>query len=195
MVQIGYINAQQHPLRGYFVHVYPKPHRIPPQRHNALRSSDPTFAAHSKAAFSSNPAHDFDDEDDDRDAEFRSGRRSTEASGGGVGGGPSSASSLGYHRRDPDDEYALLHNSDADDLGGPHGTPAPPPFYDPTRDNAAHNNNNININSTIPLPGSGDATTTTSYLHDYDTSYGGAYEADIRPQQPTGSFHDRYADR
>ncbi|OJD19155.1 hypothetical protein AJ78_00855 [Emergomyces pasteurianus Ep9510] len=144
--------------------------------------SDPTFAAHSKAAFSSNPAHDFDDEDD-RDAEFRFGRRSTEANGG-----PSS--SLGY-RRDPDDEYALLHNTEADDLGGPHGTtPAPPPLYDPTRDNSASNNNNNN-RSSMPLPGSGDA---TSYLHDYDTSYGGAYDGGSRPQA-TGSFHDRYADR
>ncbi|KKZ68520.1 hypothetical protein EMCG_05804 [[Emmonsia] crescens] len=138
--------------------------------------SDPTFAAHSKAAFSSNPAHDFDEEDD-RDAEFRSGRRSTEAIGG-----PSS--SLGY-RRDPDDEYALLHNNEGDDMGGPHGVAAPPPLYDPTRDNGASS-------TPLPRPGSGD--TNNNYLHDYDTSYGGAYGAGNNPQA-SGSFTDRYADR
>ncbi|EEQ84601.1 uncharacterized protein BDCG_07870 [Blastomyces dermatitidis ER-3] len=143
-------------------------------------SSDPSFAAHSKAAFSSNPAHDFEDEDD-RDAEFRSGRRSTE----GTGGGPSS-SSLGY-RRDPDDEYTLLHNSEADDMGGvPHGAAAAPPMYDPTRDHDG------GVNST-PLPGASDAGR-SSYLHDYDTSYTGAYGAGHR-SQASGSFNDRYADR
>ncbi|PGG99578.1 translocation protein SEC72 [Blastomyces parvus] len=142
-------------------------------------STDPSFAAHSKAAFSSNPAHDFDEEDD-RDAEFRSGRRSTEA----ATGGPSS--SLGY-RRDQDDEYTLLHNSEADDIGGgPHGTAAPPPMYDPTRDHDG------GVNST-PLPGASDAAGST-YLHDYDTSYTGAYGAGHQ-SQASGSFNDRYADR
>lgn len=71
--------------------------------------SDPTFAAQSKAAFSSNPAHDFEEEDD-----FRSGRA------GGMA--PSS-------RADRDEDYALLQQSEVDDLGNRtamHGG------YDPT---------------------------------------------------------------
>ncbi|KAG5301111.1 hypothetical protein I7I48_01011 [Histoplasma ohiense] len=145
-------------------------------------ASDPSFAAHSKAAFSSNPAHDFDYEDD-RDAEFRSGRRSTEGVSV-IGGGPSS--SLGY-RRDQDDEYTLLHN-EADDLGGmPHEPPAPPSMYDATR-----GNDNSNALNNTPLTNAGDAN--ASYLHDYDTSYGGAYAAGSR-SQASGSFHDQYTNR
>ncbi|KAL4932943.1 uncharacterized protein BDV17DRAFT_143947 [Aspergillus undulatus] len=96
--------------------------------------SDPTFAAQSKAAFSSNPAQDFDEEDD-----FRSGR-------GGLG------SSL----RDRDEDYALLHQSEVDDLGSnAGGRSAMHGAYDPTNPSS-------------------------SVLHDYNaseysTSYGGAH--------------------
>ncbi|BCS29990.1 uncharacterized protein APUU_80293A [Aspergillus puulaauensis] len=72
--------------------------------------SDPTFAAQSKAAFSSNPAQDFEEEDD-----FRSGR-------GGMG---SSA-------RDRDEDYALLHQSEVDDMGNPNSRSAMHGTYDPT---------------------------------------------------------------
>ncbi|CAP98772.1 hypothetical protein EN45_012220 [Penicillium chrysogenum] len=95
--------------------------------------SDPTFAAQSKAAFSSNPAHDFEEDDDD----MRSGR------GGGMG-----ASSRG----DRDEDYALLHQSEVDDLSNAHGRTAMQGSYDPT----------------APAPG--------GILHDYNnTSYGGAH--------------------
>lgn len=94
--------------------------------------SDPTFAAQTKAAFSSNPAHDFDEEED----EFRSGRA----------GGDGASSRL-----DRDEDYALLQQSEADDLAS-HGGSAMHSSYDPT--------------STAP----------GSVLHSYDnTSYGGAY--------------------
>ncbi|KAL6236171.1 hypothetical protein BDW75DRAFT_207552 [Aspergillus navahoensis] len=90
--------------------------------------SDPTFAAQSKAAFSSNPAQDFDEEDD-----FRS------------------RAGMGSSIRDRDEDYALLHQSEVDDLGNPGGRGA----YDPT-------------------------TSSGSVLHDYNaseysTSYGGAH--------------------
>ncbi|KAJ5836485.1 Tetratricopeptide TPR2 [Penicillium robsamsonii] len=96
--------------------------------------SDPTFAAQSKAAFSSNPAHDFEEDEDN----FRSGR------GGGMG-----ASSHG----DQDEDYALLHQSEVDDLGNAHGRTAMQGSYDPT----------------APAPG--------GILHDYNSStgYGGAH--------------------
>lgn len=95
--------------------------------------SDPTFAAQSKAAFSSNPAHDFEDDEDD----FRSGR------GGGM-----AASSRG----DQDEDYALLQQSEVDDLGNAHGRSAMHGSYDPT----------------APAPG--------GVLHDYNnTGYGGAH--------------------
>lgn len=95
--------------------------------------SDPTFAAQSKAAFSSNPAHDFEEDDDD----MRSGQ------GGGMG-----ASSRG----DRDEDYALLHQSEVDDLGSSHGRTAMQGSYDPT----------------APAPG--------GMLHDYNnTGYGGAH--------------------
>ncbi|KAJ5378677.1 hypothetical protein N7509_011796 [Penicillium cosmopolitanum] len=90
--------------------------------------SDPTFAAQSKAAFSNNPPHDFEEDEED----FRSGR------GGGM-----AASSRG----DQDEDYALLQQNEADDLGrsAMHGA------YDPT----------------APAP--------SSVLHDYgNTSYTGA---------------------
>ena len=95
--------------------------------------SDPTFAAQTKAAFSSNPAHDFEDDEDD----FRSGR------GGGM-----AASSRG----DRDEDYALLQQSEVDDLGHVHGRSAMHGSYDPT----------------APGPG--------GVLHDYNaTGYGGAH--------------------
>ncbi|WEW56533.1 hypothetical protein PRK78_001979 [Emydomyces testavorans] len=74
--------------------------------------SDPTFAAQSKAAFSSNP-HDPDEEDGD--TEFRTGRP----------GGPHSS----HH--DDGDEYALLQQNEIDDMGS-HGARPPPSAYDPT---------------------------------------------------------------
>lgn len=71
---------------------------------------DPTFDAQTKAAFSSNPAHDFEEED-----EFRSGR---------VGeGGPSN------YGNDRDEDYALLQQNDGDDLGNHGGVQG---AYDPT---------------------------------------------------------------
>ncbi|KAF4217724.1 hypothetical protein CNMCM8980_005659 [Aspergillus fumigatiaffinis] len=94
--------------------------------------SDPTFAAQSKAAFSSNPAHDFEEEEDD----FRSGRAGMGAS----------------VRNDQDEDYALLHQSEVDDLGNGNGRTAMHGAYDPTA-----------------TTGSG------SVLHDYNTSYGGAH--------------------
>lgn len=101
--------------------------------------SDPTFAAQSKAAFSSNPAQDFEDEDD-----FRSGR------GGGM-----AASSRG----DRDEDYALLQQSEADDLG--HRTPMHG-GYDPT----------------APAP--------AGVLHDYNTTgYGGAHGQHSVPYTPS----------
>lgn len=93
--------------------------------------SDPTFAAQTNAAFSSNPVHEFDEEDD-----FRAGRT-------GDGGG--------RYPPDREDDYAPLQQSEADDLGGPPHTSATQGAYDPT----AH------------APG--------AVMHDYDTSYGGAY--------------------
>lgn len=65
--------------------------------------SDPTFDAQTKAAFSSNPAQDFDEED-----EFRTAR------GAGVGEGPS------HYGQDRDEDYALLQQSEADEFGGSH---------------------------------------------------------------------------
>jgi hypothetical protein len=98
--------------------------------------SDPTFAAQSKAAFSSNPAHDFEEDEDD----FRSGR-------GGMG-----ASSRG----DQDEDYALLQQSEIDDLGHS-GRSAMQGAYDPT----------------APAPGG---------LHDYNTTgYGGAHGQHYNP--------------
>lgn len=68
--------------------------------------SDPTFAAQTKDAFSSNPVADFEDDEDD----FRSGRVGAAASDHGSN----------------DEDYALLHQSEMDDLG-PART-----AYDPT---------------------------------------------------------------
>lgn len=102
--------------------------------------SDPTFAAQSKAAFSSNPAHDFEEDEED----FRSGR------GGGM-----AASSRG----DRDEDYALLQQSEIDDLGNRtamHGG------YDPT------------------APSGG------GVLHDYNsTGYGGAHGQHGVPYTPS----------
>ncbi|KAL2818178.1 hypothetical protein BDW59DRAFT_152227 [Aspergillus cavernicola] len=72
--------------------------------------SDPTFAAQSKAAFSANTAQDFEEEDD-----FRSGR-----------------AGMGSSARDRDEDYALLHQSEVDDLGNPNGRSAMHGAYDPT---------------------------------------------------------------
>ncbi|KAJ5104783.1 hypothetical protein NUU61_002130 [Penicillium alfredii] len=105
--------------------------------------SDPTFAAQSKAAFSSNPAHDFEEEEDD----FRSGR----------GGGMSAPS-----RGDRDEDYALLHQSEVDDLSNSHGRTAMHGAYDPT----------------APAPG--------GVLHDHDynnTGYGGAHGQHYAPTE------------
>ncbi|KAE8555433.1 hypothetical protein EYB25_000129 [Talaromyces marneffei] len=99
--------------------------------------SDPTFDAQTKAAFSSNPAHDFEEED-----EFRLGRG---GGGGGAGGeGPS------HYGQDRDEDYALLQQSEADELGGSHhgGVSG---AYDPTSTHGG------------------------SVMHDYDTSYNSGY--------------------
>ncbi|KAL1962604.1 hypothetical protein VTN77DRAFT_9397 [Rasamsonia byssochlamydoides] len=103
--------------------------------------ADPTFDAQTKAAFSSNPAQEFDEED-----EFRSGR---------AGDGPS------QYGQDRDEDYALLQQSETDDMGGPHHS-AVQGAYDPT----------------APNPG--------SVMHDYDTSYGGAYGQHYN--QPSESY-------
>ncbi|KAL2868090.1 uncharacterized protein BJX67DRAFT_60688 [Aspergillus lucknowensis] len=108
--------------------------------------SDPTFAAQSKAAFSSNPAQDFEEEDD-----FRSGR-------GGMG------SSL----RDRDEDYALLHQSEVDDLGNPNGRSAMHGAYDPT-------------------------TSSGTVLHDYSTSYGGAHGQHYAPPSEYDSTVSGYS--
>ncbi|PWY79135.1 hypothetical protein BO70DRAFT_397252 [Aspergillus heteromorphus CBS 117.55] len=74
--------------------------------------SDPTFAAQSKAAFSSNPAHDFEEEEDD----FRSRA--------GIG------TSV---RGDRDEDYALLQQSEVDEFGNSHAArSALSGAYDPT---------------------------------------------------------------
>ncbi|KAK2734446.1 hypothetical protein FQN57_001681 [Myotisia sp. PD_48] len=130
--------------------------------------SDPTFAAHSQAAFSSNPTHEFDEEDD-RDTEFRTGRF------------PATQGSSSLSGRRDEDEYALLQQSELDDIGTHGGRPVP--AYDPTANNNNNNNNN-NISSTLnefppsQVPASG------STLHDYDTSYGGAYGG----RQPSNEY-------
>ncbi|KAJ5689029.1 hypothetical protein N7462_003421 [Penicillium macrosclerotiorum] len=95
--------------------------------------SDPTFAAQSKAAFSSNPAHDFEEDEED----FRSSR---------AGMGASS-------RNDGDEDYALLQQSEVDDISNAHSQSAMHGAYDPT------------------------ASTQGSVLHDYNstTGYGGAH--------------------
>lgn len=107
---------------------------------------DPTFAAQSKAAFSSNPAHDFEEDEED----FRSGR------GGGMGQQP---------HGDRDEDYALLQQSEADDLGGRHGMRG---GYDPT----------------APAP--------SSVLHDYNTGYGGAHGQHYAPPSDYGSSMSGY---
>jgi translocation protein SEC72 len=110
--------------------------------------SDPTFAAQTKAAFSSNPVQDFDEED-----EFRSGR---------------AADSQPRYPQDRDDDYALLQQSEADDLGASHHGPAAQDTYDPT----AH------------APG--------AVMHDYDTSYGGAYGQHYHQQSDSYSGGNTY---
>ena len=114
--------------------------------------SDPTFAAQSKAAFSSNVAHDFDEEDGRDDREFESDRW-----------GDHQPPSLSHHHRD-DDVYAPLQQNEMDDISNVGRKPTP--AYDPT----SHNTNDRPI---IPMP---DVDTTPgSLMHDYDTSYGGPY--------------------
>ncbi|KAJ5134704.1 hypothetical protein N7526_006069 [Penicillium atrosanguineum] len=101
------------------------------------------------AAFNSNPAHDFEEDEDD----FRSGRA-----------GMGAASSRG----DQDEDYALLQQSEVDDLGNRsamHGA------YDPT----------------APAPG--------GVLHDFNsTGYGGAHGQHNVPYTPSdyGSAHPDY---
>lgn len=108
--------------------------------------SDPTFAAQTKAAFSSNPAHDFDEEED----EFRSGRVNDASSS----------------RLDGDEDYALLQQSEIDDLGA-HG--------------GAHGGVHGAYDPTAPAPG--------GVMHDYDTSYGGAYGQHWAPPAQS-EYHD-----
>lgn len=110
--------------------------------------SDPSFAAQSKAAFSSNPAHDFDEEDG-RDSEFRTGGRYED-----------NGRRPGSSQRADEDEYALLQQSELDDVG-PHGS-RPTAAYDPTAPSGR-------------LPSG--ATAPDGLMHDYDTSYGGPYGA------------------
>lgn len=74
--------------------------------------SDPTFAAQTKDAFSSNPGNDLDEEEDD----FRSGR---------VGMGSSI-------RSNQDEDYALLHQNEMDDFTTPARTPPLQASYEPT---------------------------------------------------------------
>jgi len=100
--------------------------------------ADPTFDAQTNAAFSSNPAHDFEEED-----EFRSGRMADRPGGYGA---------------DQDQDYALLQQSEMDDM---HHHGAVQGSYDPT----------------APAPG--------QVMHDYDTGYGGAYgQHHNEPPQP-----------
>ncbi|KAL4920708.1 hypothetical protein BDW62DRAFT_176077 [Aspergillus aurantiobrunneus] len=100
--------------------------------------SDPTFAAQSKAAFSSNPAQDFDEEDD-----FRS------------------RAGMGSSLRDRDEDYALLHQSEIDDLGNPNGRSAMHGAYDPTTSNGSVLNDYTNS--------------------EYSTGYGGAHGQHYAP--------------
>ncbi|KAL5360418.1 hypothetical protein BJX96DRAFT_150313 [Aspergillus floccosus] len=116
--------------------------------------SDPTFAAQSKAAFSSNPTHEFDEEEDD----FRSGRA-----------GMSSAA------HDRDEDYALLHQSEVDDMGNPNSRTALQGSYDPTASNSG------------------------GMMHDYNTSYngsttsyGGAHGQHYAPPSEWGSTGGGY---
>ncbi|QSS65834.1 hypothetical protein I7I51_06685 [Histoplasma capsulatum] len=89
---------------------------------------------------------------------------------------------------DKDEKAQTLLHNEADDLGGmPHETPAPPSMYDATR-----GNDNSNALNNTPLTNAGDAN--ASYLHDNDTSYGGAYAAGSR-SQASASFHDQYTNR
>lgn len=130
--------------------------------------SDPTFAAQSKAAFSSSVAHDFDEEDHPG--------RDREDHGAGAGGGGEFQSdrwgddqppALNLHHRDRDeDEYAPLQQSEIDDIGR-----RPTPAYDPTAHGA---NSGMGMDRPIiPMPDVDN--TPGSLMHDYDTSYGGPY--------------------
>ncbi|KAJ5099867.1 hypothetical protein N7532_006868 [Penicillium argentinense] len=122
--------------------------------------SDPTFAAQSKAAFSSNPPHDFEEDEED----FRSGR----------GGGMAAPS-----RGDQDEDYALLQQSEADDLGGRsamHGA------YDPTgpaSSSVLHDYGNTSYTGAESSFGG----TNTSY-GGRNTSYGGSQAAQM-PYSPS----------
>ena len=111
--------------------------------------SDPTFAAQSKAAFSSNPAHDFEDDDDD----FRSGRAGM--------GAPSGS--------ERDEDYALLQQSEVDDIANAQGRTAMHGAYDPT------------------------GPSSSSVLHDYNsTGYGGAHGQHYAPPSELGSSMSGY---
>ncbi|KAJ5223500.1 hypothetical protein N7468_008042 [Penicillium chermesinum] len=90
----------------------------------------PNLRRPSKAAFSSNPAHDFEEDEED----FRSGR-----------------AGMGSSINDRDEDYALLQQSEADDMGSHAGRSALHGAYDPTESGG-------------------------SVMHDYNsTGYGGAH--------------------
>lgn len=154
--------------------------------------TDPSFAAQSQAAFSSNPAHDFDDDDDrlhHHDGSSIGGGPPGAGAGIGPGGAglnsmgdPERPSRLGHHpnsgfgRRDDDDEYALLHQSELDDgAPGGGGHPGAPGAYDPT----------IGAGGVIPPPAG------SRIMHDYsDTGYGGPYGR-YGPDEYGGSAYGR----
>ena len=124
--------------------------------------SDPTFAAQSKAAFSSNVAHDFDEEEGDVDGrDFRSGRFSDHQ--------PS-------HR--DDDDYALLQQNELEDMGGRNGG-GPTQPYDPTSSRPPPGPGQ----PPLPMPD----VHPDSLMHDYDTSYGGPYGGRQSPPGYAGS--------
>lgn len=110
----------------------------------AAASNDPTFAKQTQDAFSSNPQSEFDDEV----------RHPAGAPAGGRAG------------HDDDDEYALLHQSEADDIG-----------IHPGR------------------PGSYGRDDRTGIVHDYDTSYGGAYGSHAGEDLPAYAREDDYGRR
>jgi translocation protein SEC72 len=123
--------------------------------------ADPTFDAQTKAAFSSNTVHDFEEED-----EFRSGR---------TGEGPSN---FGHER---DEDYALLQQSEADDLGGSSHHGGVQGAYDPT--STTHHGG---------VQGAYDPTSTNpgSVMHDFDTGYNSGYTQPYR--EDPGSYDTSY---
>ena len=108
-----------------------------------LVAADPTFDAQTKDAFSSNPRPEFED---DEDEDFRSsGRR--------IGTSNITASAIATDDRrssDNDEDYALLHQNEMDDLG-PIRTP-----YDPTNSSSVMYGDGGGNNGS-PLYGAGGA--------------------------------------